>query len=47
MKNLRFEGKKQYEFDINQNRSALYKKEQPNTAGKNRENSNQSNIYGF
>ena len=30
----RFEAKKPYDFDRNQNRSSLYKKEQPNTTGK-------------
>ena len=45
-KSLRFETKKPYDFNINQNRSALSKKEQPNSTGKNRENLNQSNVYG-
>ena len=33
-KSLRFEAKKLYDFDRNQKRYALYKKEQPNTTGK-------------
>ena len=31
---MRFEAKKPYDFDRNQKRSALSKKEQPNTTGK-------------
>ena len=46
-KEKRFEPKKPYDFDRNQKRSALSKKEQPNTTGKNRENLNRSNAYGF
>ena len=46
-KSLRFEAKKPYDFDRNQKRSALSKKEQPNSTVKNRKNLNLSNIYGF
>ena len=39
--------KKQYDFDGNQNRSALSKKEQPKTTEKTHENLNRSNTYSF
>ena len=49
LKSLRIEAKKPYDFDRNQNRSALFKKEQPkhHHGKKNRENLNWSNTYGF
>ena len=40
--------KKPNDFDKNQNRSALFKKELPKTTGKKtRENLNRSNAYDF
>ena len=45
VRGLRFEDKKPYDFDRNQNRSVLSKKEQPNTTEKKRENLNRSNVY--
>ena len=44
-KSLRFESKSHYDFDRNQNRRALSKER--TAKGKNRENLNQSNTYGF
>ena len=44
---LSFEAKKPHEFVVIHNRSALSKKEQPNTTGKTREYLNRSNICKY
>ena len=47
LKNMRLEAKKPYNFDKSSKRSALSEKEQAKTTGKNNENLNCSNTYGF
>ena len=48
MHDLRFQGKKPFDFDRNKDRSTLSERvEQPNITVRNRENLNRSNTYGF